>query len=73
MGNVMRQLDKPTTKLLSYGALEAKHGITFRRHLQRLEDNKQFPKHVALGENRIGWIRSEIEEWTALKLANREL
>jgi prophage regulatory protein len=35
-------------------------------------ENK-FPKRVKLGMNRIGWVQSEIEDWLAQKLANRNL
>jgi prophage regulatory protein len=59
-------------KLLSFGKLTTERGITFsRRHLQRLEDNKKFPKRVTLGENRIGWVVTEIDDWLAVKLADR--
>jgi prophage regulatory protein len=63
---------KPT-KLLSFAQLTTTRGITFsRRHLQRLEDERKFPRRVALGENRIGWPEAEIDRWLAEKLAQRE-
>ena len=47
-------------------------GIGFsRRHLQRLEDAKQFPKRVPLGTNKIGWVETEIDEWLATKIEER--
>jgi predicted DNA-binding transcriptional regulator AlpA len=62
---------KPT-KLLSFAELTTTRGITFsRRHLKRLEDEKKFPLRVVLGENRIGWAVTEIDEWLAAKLAER--
>ncbi|MCK1313719.1 AlpA family phage regulatory protein [Bradyrhizobium sp. 23] len=63
---------KKPARLLSYAELGSARGITFsRRHLRRLEDQKQFPRRVALGENRIGWVETEIDEWLAAKLAAR--
>jgi prophage regulatory protein len=61
------------TKLLSFVELTTTRGITFsRRHLKRLEDEKKFPLRVVLGENRIGWVMTEVDEWLAAKLAERE-
>jgi prophage regulatory protein len=59
-------------KLISYKGLSEKRGIEYsRRHLQRLEDEKKFPKRVPLGENRIGWVVTEVDDWLAAKLAAR--
>jgi prophage regulatory protein len=64
--------NKKPTKLLGFKHLSERRGITFsRRHLQRLEDQKKFPLRVTLGENRIGWVETEIDEWLASKLAER--
>jgi predicted DNA-binding transcriptional regulator AlpA len=70
---IMRRLEKPT-RLISYKQLSSTRGITFsRRHLARLEAERKFPTRVALGEKRIGWVMTEIDEWLAQKLANRKL
>jgi prophage regulatory protein len=62
---------KPT-KLLSFAELTTTRGITFsRRHLKRLEDERKFPLRVVLGENRIGWVETEIDEWQAARLVRR--
>jgi prophage regulatory protein len=59
-------------KLISFAQLTAL-GITFsRRHLKRLEDERKFPRRVALGENKIGWVVTEIDEWLAPRLAARD-
>jgi prophage regulatory protein len=59
-------------KLLRYYELNETRGITYtRRHLYTLESERKFPKRVALGENRVGWIESEIDSWLADKVANR--
>ena len=36
-----------------------------------LESERKFPKRVPLGENRIGWIESEIDDWIAERAACR--
>jgi prophage regulatory protein len=64
--------NKPT-KLLSFTELTTTRGIAFsRRHLKRLEDERKFPKRVVLGENRIGWVVAEVDEWLATRLAERD-
>jgi prophage regulatory protein len=63
---------KPT-KLISFTELTTTRGITFsRRHLKRLEDERKFPRRVVLGENKIGWVATEVDEWLAARLAVRE-
>jgi prophage regulatory protein len=69
-------MQKPASprKLVNYKELKQVYGITFsRRHLARLEAERKFPIRVKLGENRIGWVETEIDEWLAPKLANRML
>jgi prophage regulatory protein len=57
-------------KLLQYSELNGIHGIRFsRRHLYTLESERKFPKRVPLGENRVGWIESEIVGWVNEKAA----
>lgn len=34
-----------------------------RTHVLRLEQAGRFPKRVRLGENRVGWVLSEVEDW----------
>ena len=59
-------------KLISFAQLTTR-GITFsRRHLKRLEDERKFPRRVVLGENKIGWVVTEIDEWLATRLAARD-
>jgi prophage regulatory protein len=41
--------------------------------LARLEIESKFPRRVALGENRIGWVETEIDGWLTDKLAKRSL
>lgn len=51
-------------KLLRYCDLSETRGIRYiRRHLYTLESENKFPKRVPLGENRVGWLESEIEGW----------
>jgi len=59
-------------KLLRYCDLSETRGITFtRRHLYTLESENKFPKRVPLGENRIGWRESEIDDWIRDRAARR--
>jgi prophage regulatory protein len=59
-------------KLLRYCELDDTHGITYtRRTCTRWKASASSPKRVALGENRVGWIESEIDNWLAEKAASR--
>jgi prophage regulatory protein len=63
--------NKPV-KLLRYCELNETRGIGYsRRHLYTLETEHKFPKRVSLGENRVGWIESEIDGWIAERAAYR--
>ena len=42
------------------------------QHIARLERAGKFPKRVKLGLNRVGWVRSEVEEWLEEKMAQRD-
>jgi prophage regulatory protein len=72
MGLVAANDNIAPVKLISFAELTTTRGITFsRRHLKRLEDEKKFPQRVVLGENRIGWVITEVDDWLAEKLAGR--
>lgn len=63
---------KPT-KLVDFKGIKAIHGIHFSRtHLTRMEIEKQFPRRVSLGANRVAWVESEIVAWAAEKIAARD-
>ena len=40
-------------------------------HIRRLEECGQFPKRIRLGANRVGWLRSEVEQWLDDRLGGR--
>lgn len=42
------------------------------QHIARLEKAGQFPKRVALGPNRVGWVEREVLEWLEDRLTQRE-
>jgi len=59
-------------RLLRYCELSETRGIGYtRRHLYTLESENKFPRRVALGENRVGWIESEIDDWIRERAACR--
>jgi prophage regulatory protein len=59
-------------KLLRFCELNDTRGITYtRRHLYTLESENKFPKRVPLGENRVGWLESEIDGWIRDRAASR--
>jgi prophage regulatory protein len=59
-------------KLLRYCDLADTRGITYtRRHLYTLENERKFPRRVPIGENRVGWLESEIDDWIGAQAARR--
>jgi len=42
------------------------------QHIARLEKAGSFPKRVRLGQNRVAWLLSEIEDWIDDRLQRRE-
>lgn len=41
-------------------------------HLWRLEKAGRFPRRIKLGPNSVGWLESEIEDWIAARVAERD-
>ena len=39
------------------------------QHILRLEKRGKFPKRIRIGERRVGWRLSDIEEWVAARTA----
>jgi prophage regulatory protein len=59
-------------KLITFEELKPQFGIPYTRvWISKLEADGKFPKHVSIGENRIGWIESEIAAWVAAKMKAR--
>ena len=42
-----------------------------QNHIRRLEAGGQFPKRVQIGDNRVGWVRAEIEAWIEARMRAR--
>lgn len=58
--------------LVSRAGLKAR-GITFcNQHLIRLEREGRFPRRVRIGGQRVAWVLSELDEWLAQRLAERD-
>lgn len=50
----------------------AKYGLQYSRpHLWKLERQGKFPQHVKIGANRVAWLKSEIEQFLADRIAER--
>jgi len=41
-------------------------------HIDRLEKDGKFPRRVRLGQMRVVWVESEIEEWIKAQIAKRD-
>lgn len=43
-----------------------------RSSVYRLMDSKLFPAAVSLGDRAVGWVESEVQDWIALRIAERD-
>lgn len=51
-------------KLISKKDLRIVLGIPYSpQHIARLEAAGQFPNRIRLGQNRVAWMMSEVEDW----------
>ena len=41
-------------------------------HIDRLEKAGKFPKRVRLGQNRVGWVESEVVAWIEERIRRRD-
>ena len=59
-------------RILSLNDLRER-GIYYSRvHIHRLVKAGKFPAPIKVGQNRIGWVESEIDEWLNVKIAERD-
>ena len=42
------------------------------QHIARLEKAGQFPKRIRLGQNRVAWLLSEVEDWIDERVETRD-
>lgn len=42
------------------------------QHILRLEKRGLFPRRIQVGPNRVAWLLSEIEEWVAARIFERD-
>ena len=42
------------------------------QHILRLEKRGLFPRRIQIGPNRVAWLLSEIEEWVAARVSERD-
>ena len=67
-----RPSPEPTQTVLTYSDLRAK-GITLSLpSLWRLERAGAFPRRFNLSPGRVGWLASEIDQYIAAKVAERD-
>ena len=60
-------------RILRFPELKDFKGIGYSRmHIDRLEKRGTFPRRVHLGPAMVGWIESEIEDWLAERVAERD-
>jgi prophage regulatory protein len=62
---------QPSIRILRLPAVEAKSGLK-RDSIYRLAKLGQFPKPIKISQWASGWVESEIEEYLAKRIANRD-
>jgi prophage regulatory protein len=69
----MSEAAKPQYRILRYPDLKPEKGIPFsRQHVGTLMAQGRFPRAVHLGEMTRGWVESEIDQWLAARIAERD-
>lgn len=53
---------RPTTTLILSAKISELIPYS-QNHLRRLEAKGQFPKRIRIGENRVAWLKDEIDSW----------
>jgi len=59
-------------RILSLNDLRERGILYSRVHIGRLVKAGRFPAPIKVGQNRIGWVESEIDEWLNAKIAERD-
>ena len=60
-------------KFISFEELKTEKGIGYSRtQIWRLERDGKFPKRVPIGEARIAWVESEIDQWQKHQIEARD-
>jgi prophage regulatory protein len=58
--------------LIEYGRLKEK-GVSYGKcRLWQLEAENKFPKRVRLSAVRVAWVESEIDQWIADRITQRD-
>ena len=60
-----------TLRVISWRELSEMIPFT-RQHVLRLEKAGRFPRRLQIGARRVGWLATEIEDWLAAKINDRE-
>jgi len=42
-------------------------------HIDRLEAAGQFPSRVRLGQNRVAWVETEVDDWIMERISERDM
>jgi prophage regulatory protein len=60
-------------QILSYSDLQTIKRVPYcRDHVRRLEKAGAFPRRVFFGSKKYGWIESEIDDWIAARVRDRD-
>jgi prophage regulatory protein len=59
-------------EIYRFADLKQRRIVNNRMTLRRWIDSQGFPRHLRLGPNSIGWLKSEVEAWLSARAAERD-
>ncbi|MEL7028474.1 MAG: AlpA family phage regulatory protein [Pseudomonadota bacterium] len=59
-------------RIIRWPELKKKLGGVSRMTVWRWRRNRSFPAHVQLGENSVGWLAHEVDDWLQEHIEARE-
>lgn len=62
---------QPGDRVITWDEVRLKVPFT-RKHILELEKAGRFPKRLQLGNRRVAWVESEIDQWLAERIAERD-
>jgi prophage regulatory protein len=64
-------MDHLPPRIISWSTLRTIVPYT-RQHILRLEAAGKFPRRIQVGENRVGWLVTEVEAWIDARVLARD-
>jgi prophage regulatory protein len=60
-------------RILRFNDLKPAGVVYTRKHIRDLENRGEFPMHVDLGPNSVGWVAEEVDAWVERRIRARRV